>query len=144
MRLINKPFLRKKSFTKRTIKIKMANCKHKCCGVAEKVWLPYEYEGRSRGLKAQSYCILCGVVKNTSGYKAKPMGYYTNILAKMPMITKVQIRLIVKELENRDFDDTYSMTRTEQEKLFSSVVKKYYKVSDLTEREGIVKEHFYS
>ncbi len=122
----------------------MANCKHESCGAAEKVWLPYEYEERRRGLKPYSYCIHCGVVKNISDYKAKPMGYYTNILARMPMITKVQIRLIVKELENRDFDDTYSMTKSEQEKIFSSVVQKYCKVSDLTEREGIVKEHFYS
>ena len=42
----------------------MANCKHVCCGAAEKVWLPYEFEGRSRGLKAHLYCIHCGVVKN--------------------------------------------------------------------------------
>ena len=109
----------------------MANCKHESCGAAEKVWLPYEYVGRSRGLKPHSYCIRCGVVKNISSDKAKPMGYYTNRLARMP-ITKVQIRLIVKELEIKDFDDTYSMTRTEQEKIFSSVVQQYCKVSDLT------------
>jgi len=109
----------------------MANCNHKSCGAAEKVWLPYEYEEKSRGLKPHSYCIHCGIVKNISDYKAKPMGYYTNILARLG-ITKVQIRLIVKELENRDFDDTYSMTKSEQEKIFSSVVKKYCKVSDLS------------
>jgi len=80
-------------------------------------------------LKPHSYCIHCGIVRNTSADRAKPMGYYMNILARMPMITKVQIRLIVKELESRDFDDAYSMTRSEQEKIFSSVVKKYSKVS---------------
>ena len=105
----------------------MANCNHKSCGAAEKVWLPYEYEGRSRGLKPHSYCIHCGVVKNISDDKAKPMGYYTNRLARMP-ITKVQMRLIVKELENTDFDDAYFMTKSEQEKIFSSVVQKYRKV----------------
>ncbi|MBC8521971.1 MAG: hypothetical protein H8D26_08315 [Methanomicrobia archaeon] len=108
----------------------MADCKHESCGVAEKVWLPYECEGRSRGLKPHSYCIRCGVVKNISDDKAKPIGYYTNMLAKMPMITKVQMRLIVKELENLDFDDAYFMTRTEQERIFSSVVQKYCKVSE--------------
>ena len=106
----------------------MIHCEHKGCGAAEKVWLPYEYEERSRGLKPHSYCIHCGVVKNISPDRAKPMGYYTNMLARMP-ITKVQMRLIVKELENMDFDDAYSMTKSAQEKVFSSVVQKYYKVS---------------
>lgn len=64
--------------------------------------------------------------KNIIG-RAKPMGYYINILAKMS-ITKVQMRLIIKELENMDFDDAYSMT-SEQENVFSSVVQEYCKVS---------------
>ena len=108
-----------------------AQCKHESCGSAEKVWLPYEFDGRSRGLKPHLYCILCGVVKNISPDKAKPMGYYTNILARLG-ITKVQIRLIVKELESMDFDDAYSMTRSEQEKVFKSVVQKYCKVFGTT------------
>ena len=107
----------------------MANCEHESCGAAEKVWLPYEYEEKSRGLKPHSYCIHCGIVKNISGYKAKPMGYYTNILALLG-ITKVQIRLIAKELERTDFDDVYSMTRSEQEELFINAVKKYSKVPE--------------
>ena len=106
----------------------MAHCEHESCGAAEKVWLPYEFDGRRRGLKPHSYCIQCGVVRNISANRAKPMGYYTNILARLG-ITKVQMRLIVKELERLDFDDAYFMTRTEQEKIFSSVVQKYYKVS---------------
>jgi hypothetical protein len=104
----------------------MIHCEHESCGAAEKVWLPYELEGRSRGLKPHSYCIHCGVVKNISPDRAKPMGYYTNMLARMP-ITKVQMRLIVKELESMDFDDAYSMTGSEQGKVFSSVVQKYCK-----------------
>ncbi len=114
-----------------TMRGKMANCKHESCSAAEKVWLPYEFEGRSRGLKPHSYCIHCGVVKNISSEsnKAKRMGYYTNILARLG-ITKVQIRLIVKELERIGFDDFYSITRTEQEKIFNCVVKKYYKVPE--------------
>ncbi|MGB7531452.1 MAG: hypothetical protein WA977_00535 [Halobacteriota archaeon] len=106
-----------------------AHCKHESCGIAEKVWLPYEFEGRSRGLKPHLYCILCGVVKNILPDKAKPMGYYTNILARLG-ITKVQIRLIVKELERVDFDDAYSMTRSEQKEVFISEVKKHSKVRE--------------
>jgi len=111
----------------------MAHCKHESCGTGEKVWLPYEFEGRSRGLKPHSYCIHCGVVKITSHDRAKRMGYYTNILARLG-ITKVQIRLIVKELERMDFDDAYSTTRSEQKKPFISVVKKYSKVPEGTIR----------
>ncbi len=108
----------------------MTNCKHEDCGAAEKVWLPYEFEGRSRGLKPYPYCIHCGAVKNISpDDRAKPMGYYINALAKMP-ITKVQMRLIVKEVENMDFDDAYSITRSAQEKVFISVVQKYCRVSE--------------
>jgi hypothetical protein len=118
----------------------MANYKHECCGAAEKVWLPYEFEGRSSGLKPHSYCILCGVVKNIpSKKKAKPMGYYTNILARLE-ITKIQIRLIAKELERMNFDFDFdfgnvnSMTRSQQEKLFIRAVKKYSKVREDTLR----------
>ena len=107
----------------------MAHRKHESCGAAEKVWLPYEFEGRSKGLKPHPYCIHCGVVKNISSDRAKPMGYYTNKLARMP-ITKVQMRLIIKELENMDFDDVYSMTGSKQGKVFSSVVQKYCNVSE--------------
>ena len=112
----------------------MADCKHECCGVAEKVWLPYELEGRSRGLKPHSYCIHCGVVRNISADRAKPMGYYMNILARLG-ITKVQIRLIAKELERiQDFDDAYSTTRSEQEEGFINAVKKHSKVEEDTIR----------
>ena len=67
-------------------------------------------------------------------YRAKRMGYYTNILARLG-IAKVQIRLIAKELERiQDFDDVYSMTRSEQEGLFIDAVKKYSKVREDTIR----------
>jgi len=110
----------------------MDNCKHESCGTAEKVRLPYEFEGRSGGLVPHSYCIHCGVVKDISSKskKAKRMGYYTNTLARLG-ITKLQIRLIAKELERiQDFDDVYSMTRSEQEEVFINAVKKYSKVPE--------------
>ena len=105
------------------------HCQHKDCGAVEKVWLPYEFEGRNRGLKSYPYCIHCGVVKNISPDRAKQKGYYMNALVKLS-ITKVQMRLIIKELENMDFDDTYSMTRSAQEKVLISVVQKHCKVSE--------------
>ena len=119
----------------------MADCEHECCGAAEKVWLPYEFEGRSRGLKPHSYCILCGVVKNMSSKskskKAKRMGDYTNILSRLGITNlEVQIRLIAKELERMDFDfsNVNYMTRNQQEKLFIRAVKKYSRVPEDTIR----------
>ncbi len=105
----------------------MIHCRHESCGAAEKVWLPYEFDGRSKGLKPHPYCIHCGAVKNISPDRAKPLGYYVNELAKKP-ITKVQMRLIIKELEALGFDDAYSMTMSAQEKVFISVLKKYCKI----------------
>jgi len=107
----------------------MPRYKHESCGTVESVWLPYEFEGRDRGLKPHPYCIHCGVVKNIASDRAKSMGYYTNMLAKLP-ITKVQMRLIIKELERVDFDDLYSMTRSDQEEMFSRVVRKYCSASE--------------
>jgi hypothetical protein len=105
----------------------MSHCKHKSCGVAEKLWLPYEFEGRFVGLKPHPYCIHCGIVKNISLDRAKSVGYYVNRLARM-CITKAQMRIIIKELENMNFDDAYSMTKSAQDKVFISVVQKYCKV----------------
>jgi hypothetical protein len=104
----------------------MRRCNHKSCGATEKVWLPNESMGEGNVLKAHPYCIHCGIVKNISPDKAKPLGYYTNVLARMP-ITKVQMRLIIKELDNMGFDDTYSMTKSAQENVFVSVFQKYCK-----------------
>jgi len=117
----------------------MANCKHECCGAAEKVWLPYEFEGRSRGLKPHSYCVHCGAVKNipSKSNRAKRMGYYTTNILPRRGITKVQIRLIAKELERiHGFDsgNVNSMTRKQQEKLFIREVKKYSSVKEDTIR----------
>ncbi|KAF5413718.1 MAG: hypothetical protein C5S38_05765 [Candidatus Methanophagaceae archaeon] len=99
-------------------------CKHESCGTAEKVWLPYEFDGRINGLKPHQYCVHCGVVKNITSDRAKSLGYYVNELAKM-QITKVQMRLIIKELEALDFDDAYSMTKSVQKEMFSRVIQKY-------------------
>jgi len=52
---------------------------------------------------------------------------YTNILPRLGITNlEVQIRLIAKELEriqNFDFDNVYSITRSEQEEVFINAVK---------------------
>jgi hypothetical protein len=102
------------------------------CGNIQKVWLPYEDRGHMKGLKSHPYCLLCGVVKNLSSDRAKPIGYYMNILSNLP-ITKVQTRLIAKDLEGLgDFDDVFSISSFMQELLFINIVKKYSGLSEQT------------
>ena len=111
------------------------NCVHENCGSADKVWLPYEVDGLNKGLKPHPYCVRCGTVKNISSDRARSIGYYINVLARIGRrtgcITKVQMRLIAKELEGIDgFDDSYSMTGHAQKNIFINVVKKYCNLSE--------------
>ena len=119
-------------------------CAHKSCGIAEKVWHPYEIAGVKNGVKPHSYCIRCGTIKRVSSSSDSPKNieYYINVLTEISKtpgekkrITKVQIRLIVKELEGMtDFCDTYWVTKSAQEGMFISVVQKYSRIT-----EGFVK-----
>ena len=119
-------------------------CVHKSCGIAEKIWQPYEIAGVRNGVKPHSYCIRCGTIKriSSSSNRQKSIGYYINALTEISKssgekkrITKVQIRLIVKELEGMaDFCDMYWVTKSAQDGLFIHVVQKYCKIT-----EGIVK-----
>lgn len=105
-------------------------CDHKLCGNIQKVWLPYEYRGRMKGLKSHPYCLKCGAIKNISSDRAKSLGYFMNILSNLPL-TKVQTRLIAKEMEELgDFDDGFSISSFLQEQFFINIVKKYSSLSD--------------
>jgi polynucleotide 5'-kinase involved in rRNA processing len=110
-------------------------CVHKSCGSTDKVWLPFEINNRILGLKPHSYCIHCGIIKSISTDKPKKTAYYINIFTNIDKsilkITKVQTRLIVKELESiEDFEDVYSMTRQAQENIFIKIVQNYCNVSE--------------
>ena len=104
-------------------------CEHKSYG--EKAWLPFEYQGRLRGLKAHPVCSECGLVKNVSSDRPKPLGYYLNILgqlAKVYSISRVQIRLISREL--MCLEDSYGFCRDQQEEVFKETILKYAKVPE--------------
>ncbi len=111
-------------------------CIHEDCGAKEKVWLPFVARGMYRGLKPHPYCKHCGLIKNI-GDRAKNIGYYINIIANMERylekrgITKVQMRLIAKELEgNECFNDSYGVSRFNQDKVFIDIVQRYCNVSE--------------
>lgn len=110
-------------------------CAHKSCSNISKVWLPFVASDKLCGLKSHLYCIHCGAVKNISTDRPKKIAYYINSLINIDKrilkLTKVQIRLIVKDLEGiRDFEDAYSMTRHAQEKTFIKIVKNYCNISE--------------
>lgn len=63
------------------------------------------------------------------------MGHYINIISRMgessKCITKVQSRLIIKELESIDgFEDAYWLTESSQKRIFIGTVKKYCNISE--------------
>ncbi len=78
------------------------------------------------------------MVKNIGPDKAVSIGYFINIISQIDKHLKIQgssvrMRLAVKELEKiEDFEDVYSMSKHAQEKIFTSIVKKYYQIPDRT------------
>jgi hypothetical protein len=104
-------------------------CEHKSYG--EKAWLPYEYRGKLRGLKAHPVCSKCGLVKNVSSERPKSLGHYLNILGQLAIaysISLVQIRLISRELVC--LGDSYGFCRHQQDEVFKEIVQKYAKVPE--------------
>ena len=102
----------------------MPECEHKISGSKEKVWLPYYFEGRDRGLKPHPYCTECGLIKNLSSERLHSIGFFMNAVAELGKrykITQVQIRLIVQEMDKQTLGDKFGMDRRQQEKLFIEI-----------------------
>lgn len=94
-------------------------------------------------MKPHPYCRKCGALKNISSDRAKSLGHFLRALSEIrrcverrgQKISEAQIRLIMKELIENDFDDLWSMSYTAQKNLFKSVVRKYVRIpEDLVER----------
>lgn len=104
-------------------------CEHKSHGKV--AWLPYEYMGRQRGLKAHPYCSECGLIKNVSGDGPKSIGHYMNLLgdlAEAYSLRRVQLRLISREL--KCLEDPYGFSRYQQEEFFKQILLKYTKIPE--------------
>lgn len=109
----------------------MSGCEHKISGSREKIWLPYYFEGRDRGLKPHPYCIECGLIKNLSSDKPRSLGYFMNLIADLGerhRIAKIQIRLIALEMERLAIDDKFGMDRQQQEDLFVEITTRILNV----------------
>ena len=89
-------------------------CAHKECTKDKQEWLPVENEvvsiKKTQQLKKHPYCENCGLVKSIRMDRAKPIGFYTNVLADirdylskehrrtrgfMTKLTSVQMRIII-------------------------------------------------
>jgi hypothetical protein len=109
----------------------MSGCEHKISGSKEKVWLPYYFEGRERGLKPHPYCTECGLVKNLSTERPRSIGFFMNVIAELAIrhkIAKIQIRLIALEMDRLQLDDKFGMDRMQQEDLFVDIATRILNV----------------
>lgn len=113
-------------------------CDHVDCGNKEKVWLPFMIKEHPSGLKSHPFCTRCGMVKSIGSDKAVGRGYFINVISQIDQYLKlpgssVRMRLVVKDLEKiEDFDDVYSMSKYAQEKVFTNIIKKYYRIPERT------------
>jgi hypothetical protein len=109
----------------------MSGCEHQISGSKEKIWLPYYYEGRDRGLKPHPFCTECGLIKNLSSDRPRSIGYFMNVIAELGehyKIAQVQTRLIVLEMEMQSMDDRFGIDRQQQEKLFIEITTRILNV----------------
>ena len=103
----------------------MSSCEHHISGSKDKIWLPYYYDGRDRGLKPHSYCTKCGLIKNLSSDRPRGLGYFMNVIMELGLhykIAQVQTRLIAQEMEKLSIDDRFGTDRQQQEKLFIEII----------------------
>ncbi len=109
----------------------MSACEHNLSGSREKIWLPYYFEGRERGLKPHPYCTECGLIKNLSSERLRSIGFFMNLIADLGQrhkIAKTQVRLIALEMERLRLDDNFGMDRQQQEDLFVDIAVKILNV----------------
>ena len=76
-------------------------------------------------------------IRVSSSDRPRRLGHYINIIAAMGRkvrITKSQIRLIVLDLQRENIDDTVSLEKCDQEKIFIDTVRRYVNVNSETVR----------
>lgn len=116
-------------------------CEHDETHPDKSIWVkPSPSERIHSPAQRRPYCKYCGRIKYTGSARAKKMGFYINVLKELQRkvevlyrrkrtnhrLTKVQIRLILKELESdEDFRDRFSNNRYNQWIHFKEVVGHY-------------------
>lgn len=120
-------------------------CQHVECTKDKQEWLPLENRQpsleKTSQLKKTPHCEVCGVVKSLRIDRAKPIGFYTNILRDLRQyldrenkrtggiikkLTAVEMRLIIRELRGLpDFEDDFVRNRRAQIDIFVEVLRKF-------------------
>lgn len=104
----------------------MTLCTHHRCGRESYLW-SLEQESKYAETVKQPYCIHCGLFENISEYKAKKIGFWVNITARLAdeyALSQVQRRLIVQQLTNTDeFTDTYGLSFKSQLQFYIQTVQ---------------------
>jgi hypothetical protein len=116
----------------------MSRCEHQKSGSREKIWLPYYYKDRDRGLKPHPFCTECGLINNLSQDRPRSIGFFMNAIAELGKnykIAQVQTRLIALEMEKQALDDTFGMDRQQQEMLFVEIAVRILNVPRRAVRE---------
>ena len=114
----------------------MEQCNHENCGREYRIWLPLTTDQIKGDIQLHPWCIHCGQIQNISDDRGKKIGYWINMLSRLTThlsITQVQRRLILKAINNHDgFFDIYSITFSDQKKVFVSVIEEYTKYPSKT------------
>lgn len=117
-------------------------CIHRPISPQDAVWLPpHDRSDNHTPAQKRVYCLGCGNIKYQGSDKAKRLGYFTNLIARinemvekerkrgvkgLRSITVVQKRLMVREMESDDtFSDTWSSTGKLQIARFKKLIKRH-------------------
>ncbi|MFW3146661.1 MAG: hypothetical protein ACMUIE_07605 [Thermoplasmatota archaeon] len=116
-------------------------CSHIMSHKDKSVWVkPHPSEKIHAPSQKKSYCVICGKMKYQGSARAKKMGFYINLLKEIQRkaevlrrrgitkhkLTQVQIRLILKELQEDDFfTDHICTNRYDQWERFKQTLNRY-------------------
>lgn len=121
-------------------------CEHEEVHSDRSIWVkPSPTEKVHAPAQKRTYCRKCGKIRYRGTSTARKLGYYINILKELQRksevlhrrkiirsrLTKVQMRLITKDLEEDDeFLDRFSNNRNNQWIHFKKVVRKYFDIDE--------------
>ncbi len=104
-------------------------CDHKCIG--ENGWLPFQYNGMDKRLKSHPCSSKCGLVKNVSRDRLRPIGQRLNILGSMAKAhSKINAHIKLISLDLNCFEDLYRFDKHQQNEIFKETILKISKISE--------------
>lgn len=121
-------------------------CDHEESHRDESLWVkPHSKDHIHSPSQKRTFCKKCGKLRYIGSYPAKKMGFYINLLKEIQRrgevlrkrgitnhsLTQVQMRLIIRSLEDDDFfSDRFSTSSRDQLKLFKTTLNKICPLPD--------------